>query len=299
MRYLILLLVVLSMSTSTFAGDEAVTSAKSLGLGNVGGFNFSSEAIFENPASLKFSQKASVSALYTSYMLGETKVFVGSGAWKIDPQWTVAVGLNRLSMDNFFQTAEDSNGDVIKTGATFGFGQTDYTAGVAYHITPDLSLGFSGTFIDQKIATFNGSSLQWNAGLHYTAPFAQFSLVGKNLLAQRIRYNDASNQIMDRSVAASMLYPIASDLSLLAELNAVSQPWTLLKKVGLAWQIAPELQLRGGWHEIKANGTVAKAFTFGVGFNVDDSLTINYAYEKNDYIEDANSHFISLQMWLR
>ena len=140
----------LSLSISSVVlAEDPLTSAKTIALGNIQGFNFSSEAIFENPASLQLHSKASFGSFFTTYMSGENKSTVFSAAYTLSPDLTLGTGYIQNSIDNLLSTQENSSGEFESTGA-FGFKESHYLIGGSYTAIPNLSLGLSSVYISQS-----------------------------------------------------------------------------------------------------------------------------------------------------
>ncbi len=289
---------VLMLSVPVMA-ELPVTSAGSVSIGNVQGFNFSSEAIFENPASLRLKSKASFSSFYTAYMGGENRSIVLSSGYKLTPSISVGAGFVQNSIDGLFYNQENSSNEYESTGI-FGFRESHYFVGGSYALSPDCSVGVSGTYMSQQFDTLFGRSIQLNVGGFYHVGELGFSLMGKNILAAKLEFNGGTSQDTYRTVTFGTSYhpQDASELGVFGEVSNVIQgsKMNLLSGVGIGYYLVPDsLQVRGGWREVYSSGKVTSTKSVGLRFDV-APFTINYAYELSDYAVQQDTHFMSLQV---
>ena len=291
-------LMILLMLASPVSAEDPLTSARTIGLGNIHGFNFSSEAIFENPASLQLRSNVSVSSFFTTYMGGENKSMVLTAAYTLSPGFVVGVGYIQNTIDGLFYTRENSDHEYESTG-TFGYKEAHYSLGASVSPTDELSFGISGAYLSQAFGSDNGSRIQFDAGTFYRAGNVGYSLVAKNILAGKMEFNDGSSQNTFRQLVLSAGYQPKPGvgISVFAQITGVigANNLAVLKGIGGGYYLVPHrFQIRGGWREIYSSGKISSSPSMGIGFEL-SPFTLNYAYEISGAAVQSDTHFLSIQ----
>ena len=115
-------------ATFSLLTTDVGTSAKSIGIANITGFEQSASAIFENSASLYGIKTASFAAFQTDFLLGESKFTCYSAAMRLGPG-VLAAGVMDNRVAGIKNTAADGNNEYLSVG-TFDFQNAIYK--VAY-----------------------------------------------------------------------------------------------------------------------------------------------------------------------
>jgi len=279
------------------AADFAVisdlgASARSIGMGNIRGFSYSADTLFENPAGLTRIKKYNVS-LFNTTLLDDVHYYSVALASNTNYGY-FGVGIYEALVANIPETYinELTTNDEFAVKSTFDYKDSIFKIGYAYHFSDTMDIGFSGTYYDRSYYSVEGSSFDFDFGLLIKQKYANFSFVIENLTPGRnFKYNNDKIEKIPTSFYFSwetmykdfLFYPQLrfTEGHTLTSLGTVYDP-----------SYIPLLQFSFGYkqhlsyvYEKQTTGTI------GVGLKL-EQMSVNYSFEKSDYtLNDNNSYF--------
>lgn len=292
------------ISSWTYAGDadallvtDLGSSARMIALGGIEGFTWTSNAVFENPASLAKIKKHSFSA-FTSTIIDEVTYINLSYAARTK-YGQFGVGYMSASVGGIPETAEREVEGQTRYYAIRYFDYLDYLAKLAYQvdIKENLHIGFTANYFNSRMDDLRGSGVNADVGVLWTTYPWTFSATAKNIFLnlQKEYTNDATENLPIQLLLATK-YEFR-DVDIMAQLKKERLRKSPLKAFGLAFRPSwlPFLKLYGGYKEYFAIRDVNSSTTLGVGLSI-EGVDFEYGYEASAHPEFDNYNYFSMSL---
>jgi hypothetical protein len=305
MRKTILALsLLLSLCNWTHAGDadallitDLGSSARMIALGGIEGFTWTSNAVFENPASLAKIKKHSISA-FTSKIMDEVTYINLSYATRTK-YGQFGLGYMSASVSGIPETGEREIDGQTRYYAIRYFDYLDYLAKLAYQvdIRENLHLGFTANYFNSRLDDLRGSGVNADVGLLWAHDPWTLSATAKNIFInlQKEYTNDATENFPIQLLLGAK-YEFR-DLDLMAQVKKERLRASALKALGIAYQPSwlPFLKLYAGYKEYFAIRDVESSTTLGVGLSI-EGVDFEYGYEASAHPEFDNYNYFSISV---
>lgn len=276
--------------------SELGTSAKSIGIGNIQGFDYSSNSIFENPASLGLSRKISLSA-FTTNVVGQLNVTAFSAS--IVSQYGVfGFGYLQGAVDGIFETGSTG----LEDNRFFVQSQFDYrdqTIKLAYSFSPydSLYLGSNFVYYKKSFGKISGQGMGVEVGAYQQLAEGDISVTVRNLLSTPVAYSNSQQETLPLQFLISGFYPLW-DFSIYSQWKYQSGKNGVFSLGGSSPVFGiPFLTLSAGYKQFWVLDAVSSGFTLGASL-IFDQFEVNYAFEKGNLVEDSTMHYISFSIGL-
>lgn len=281
-----------------FLHTDYGTSAKTIGIGNVEGFNESSAVIFENPAGLHSVDHISFSGFHTTYIAGSVDFYSLALAYKTKVG-TFGFGLFEHSVPNIKRTTEDNNGE-------YGYSDSFSNRNGVYKFSYGKQLSkntFGGTNLSyyyNEVDTTSGTGFNIDTGLYFDFHTLGVSLVAKNLIPKfEVSYSNGKAESLPLQLAIGLNKHYQDiDLYVQAKLQDPDDPYQF--SFGSKYQ--PEylnniFYVSMGWQQFLVVGNSYDKVTLGVGLEL-LGLTFHVAYEDSSFYESDQQYYSSISVKL-
>jgi competence protein ComGC len=286
-----LLLTIPAYGTDYLMLTEAGTSAKMIALGQIEGFDNSSNSLFENPASLGSIKNTSISA-YSTTLINEFEITNFSISQKT--KWgTFAIGQFSGKISDIPRTSTTGSGGDQQFLELGEFEYTDTLTKIGYqnNFKSRLSYGFTLNRYTKNIDNVTADGYDIDAGIKTKWGKTSVSLIAKNILERDIQYSNNQVETLPRQIILGGLYDLGCiGLYGQAKLNGEKG---IQKSAGVSAHIPsfPYLKLLAGYKEYFVLDDLKKGTAIGIALDM-GPFSLSYAYEKSDYVEfDSKSYF--------
>ncbi|MDA1353792.1 MAG: hypothetical protein O3A01_04885 [bacterium] len=295
--------VLLTIPVSAAAKYQMLTdlgsSAESIGRGNIEGFSYSSNSIFENPAALHRVEKFSA-AMFSSTIINEINFNNFSLAYKTKKWGAFSLGYMSSQVADIPITEENDAGIFIQNGS-FEYLNTITKLGYMYSINPKWHVGSALALYSNEIHTVTGTGYGLDIGSIYQFDKLVMSGFIRNITGGSVEYTDSADdsysgkEDLPFQYVFGMGYPI-HDFMFMSQYKDDGTNGLMSLGIGYTprwlWDV---LTIRAGYKEYSALADVRNTITLGVSLNL-FGLNFDYAYEESEHIEyDSNTYF-SLSM---
>lgn len=269
------------------------TSAETIGMGSVEGFNQSASTIFENPAGLYKIPHQSL-ALFSSTIMDEihySNVALSTstkyGSFGIGFMQATVFGLQHTAID------DDTDGSVISEEA-FDYKNTMYKFSYQRMIRSNVSFGASSVFYNSQFYDVRGSGYDFDAGLILDRGYFSASLFARNILPHgKVKFNENRIEPLPFQLIGSTKWSL-NRVDIMPQLKV--QQSNILPSLGFRYnpEFLPFIEFLAGYKShLTATNKNRENLTFGFGLNL-YGLHFNYAYERSDYIPLDNKSYFSI-----
>lgn len=287
--------------------SELGASAHTIGLANVEGFVYDATAVFENPASMVFVERHSVSA-FTSKLLGKVTYMNYAfareselGYWGVGYMATEVPGNHITSLSNENEVVSDST----KTYRNF-LAKIAY----AYPFSDTFSIGLAVDYYSNDILTHTANLWNLDLGSYWNIGGVDISAIAKNILTDsKAAYNytqeeQTSYGIYKFSVPQAVeVVPFelilgakmsTGEFDLFAQLKKKQFEPVMAKSFSVKYtpSFFKYIYIMGGSKDYFVVNSIDSTYTLGIGLNVFD-FSFNYAYEHGDSLVADNHSFYS------
>jgi len=287
-----LCIAILILCTPVMASDYLLitdngTSAKMIGIGMIEGFDNSANSLFENPANLGNTLSTSIS-IYSTTLIDEFEMTNFSISQKT--KWgTIAIGQFSGKISDITKTS------LTEELGTFGYSDTILKIGYQNTINPSTFYGITLTNYSKEIDTYSASGYDLDLGVKTQWKKGGISLVGKNILGNSVEYSHNQSESLPRQIVLSGQQKFGSiALYLQAKLNGDKGAQ---KSAGISAHLPffPQLKITGGYKEFFVLDTLKSGTTLGASLDI-GTFSINYAFEKSDYVGFDNKTYFSVSI---
>lgn len=294
----VLLIAFLTITNFVYAQAEYIllgdlgTSAKTIGIGNIGGFDNSANSIFENPANLATIKKTSIS-MYTTTLIDEFEITALSLSQKT--KWgTFGIGQIRGTVTNIPKT-KLANGDERRFIQNGSFDYTDTQTKISYEnrLLYNTYFGLSLNNYSKTIDTISASATDIDLGLKYFSKKVEISAFARNILGSTVEFSNNETEILPVQIIGAMKVDVFGiDVFGQSKINGKKG---IQNSVGVMvpFPFFNYLKLMGGYQEYFILNTKKAGLTLGLSLDI-AGLHFQYAYEKSDHIEFDNKNYFSL-----
>ena len=271
--------------------EEIGTSAKSIGHANIQGLSQSSNALFENPASIDPKNSKSFSMFYTQFG-NDINYANGSVYYNIPSIGFIGFGIMQTSIDGLLK-AKEVNDEFVEDG-TFAYLnrviKLSYTSQKTrtYFKKYKIKIGASASYYSSTIDTITGKGNNMDIGIKINYPENQISIIGKNILPNKVSYSNQQTETIKESLVIAHQLSITNKPIKNLNLKLLSQ--VILSKHNIpalsgAITLNPYqlkfLSMSLGLRSYIINHTKTKTNpTLGISLNLKD-LHFHYALEHN------------------
>lgn len=288
------------MFTTPFAAEfkyisDLGSSAKTIGIANIEGFNYTSSALFENPASLQGPNRLSFS-FFTTTLIQEI-TYTNLSINYLTKYGSFAAGYMSADVSGIPNTALDNNDRAIEID-TFSYNNSLFKLGYALELGRELNLGIGATFASTEAGSFiSGNGYNFDLGLSYTLEKLSFSLIGKNLLKNSpVTYSDGSEENFPSQTLFGSRYHMG-DFIAYGQIKLLDSSEKPLSSLALTY--SPEtlklLSLSIGYQEFIVPNEIKNNLTMGLSLYL-KGIEYNYAYETSEYVEFDGNHYFSISL---
>jgi hypothetical protein len=295
MKIIIIMAVMAShlMFSATYQSmTDLGTSAGMIGLGNIHGFEQSSNVLFDNPAGLNFVKGISGGSFFTELMGGEIQYKNGSVGLKTHVG-TFAIGYMGAMVDGIPKTAE-KNGEFIQLGS-FGYKNQLAKLGYAFELTQRVLVGMNLVGIHHEIDTVTGTAVNADVGGMLIMDRLNLNVVLQNAMFWNdLVYSNGGKEKIPTTVIGGIKYSFLKDVDMYVQLKTFLRERHQLTSVGISYQplfMARWVTFRVGIKEFLIMNDVHTSTTLGIGLDL-INIGFDFAYEKSSYFEvDAKNYF--------
>ena len=206
------------------------SSARHIAIGNVDGFSYGSDSIFENPAALYRVGNYSIN-LFSSNNLWDTAHNSISFASGLSETSTLSIGIYELSMSNFEYTDKSSN-QLFEGGrgnwyalsqGTFQLKKEVFKVAYQYSPSETTHFGITSTSYTHKMLDYLGKG--WDIDLGVITQVKQFEISAsiKNVLGNNMNFNNHVSEKLPRQFQISTGIPFKG-LYILPQLSYQNNP---------------------------------------------------------------------------
>ena len=268
---------------------------KTVSLGNISDFNLNANNIFSNPASI--SNLGSPCFSYTKSSFYEINFDSFAASYVLDNDLTLAAGYMQSAITGLAETSLNDYQEIVATN-DFDYTNWLFKVGLAKKLNKEFSLGISSTFYQTQFLDDIGNGLNFDTGVFYTAKNYQLSFLAANFIPYlNINFDDEKEKLPLRFITSAK-YLLLNDLDLLAKITFIQGKPTLLKAIGLNYDLnlaklvnnPVSLNFSLGYYEGFALDELKSSFTYGIGLTL-DNLAFNYAVIPTDFDKELKNYF--------
>jgi hypothetical protein len=275
--------------------SEAGTSASMIRLGNISGFDLSSAAIFENPASLFGTKDISIS-LFSTKIADELDII--SAAVSKKTQWgTFGLGYLNGSISDIPFTGITNQNTFYEIRA---FSYSDTTLKAAYELDIDhkIKVGVGLSHYEKSIDNISASAMDVEAGIYYIQDPLRISFVGRNLMGSSAIYSNDGVEKLPKQIALSGKYSWGS-ISVYGQ-GMLNGNKGIMKSAAISGHIPGIPILTGSiaYREFFVVESLKSSIAYGVGMDI-FGINIDYAMESSEYAPVNYKHYFSFNMDLQ
>ena len=274
-------------------------SSKSLGIGNVQGFDTGASAIFENPASIDVNVFSF--GLMNTYMMENKSAYTAYSAALDIIGVIIGVGFRQSLVDDLYITDVTDFSNDFKIIDSFMVKNSQLKLAGSIPLSKSFRIGVAGSIFEHVVGDKSGRGTNLDLGLLYDVGPLKVSLFGQNVLTfLDIEWQNAKEQLPIILNGATQLR--FYDIDLFLQLQQHNN--RLLKSIGTRY--TPSLfdglvYLSTGSEEYSVLGKSKRRNVIGLGLNLDLSLFektesnmgIDFSYQKSDYVLDDNRYLVS------
>jgi hypothetical protein len=280
--------------------DNKSSSAYSLGLAGVGGFDKNSSALFENPSSVKLD-RASFTTFYSSFMNEQVDTYSLTAGFR-RKKWHFMGGILRTSIDGIYETDRNEQDDIIVINDLAYYNQS-LKLGISRSFSK-ASFGFTTNYYKQHLGTEIGRGYNVDLGSTF---FINDSLRAaihiKNVLPfLDMTYSNDEIEELPLQSFFSLEKHLSSDFVGYAQVSSLGIDTKKGTLKALSLKFSPSLfnhrfYISGGYRDYQPLEEVKGKVALGVGLEL-RIADFYFAYEKSDYIPDDNQFFYSINIKL-
>ena len=265
------------------------TSAESIALGQVEGFSYGSNAIFENPAGLYRINQFGFSA-FTTRVINEVTYTNVAIAGKT-PIGTWGFGFMEATVSNIPETGRNTDGEHIVLN-TFDYKSSIYKLSYQRDLSQNLHFGTSYSYYLTKFYAVEGRGADLDAGVIYEGKDYEASVFARNLLPNNtVNYNGKAIENLPFHLVFSARFEY-EQFEFLPQFKLVDGAG--LPSFGLKAKPKhiPFITFMAGFkRHLDVTGKQHQNGSLGIGLRIYD-LELHYAYERSDYVLlDHKSYF--------
>ncbi len=275
---------VVATDTTSAAFSQFSDDARATGMG-MAATAWASDAtlVYWNPAKLAELKHYDLTLMTTTaFETTHTSIFVAAPYWGAGYRFSQTGGING--------TQRNTDNISAPTGEIYGFsGQVLYlSTGVA--LTEAFSVGITGLYIREDIATTNASGIGLTAAAAYKAtPWCTVALVAENVLAPTLQWNtpDHTRETLPLTLRSGLMIEVLKEALTLSTDYVSQQNRPSRLNIGTEFHPIPLASVSAGLH----NGQL----TLGTGLYL-DTLRANISWEasQNDVLDNFYRFSIGL-----
>ncbi|MBU8934083.1 MAG: PorV/PorQ family protein [candidate division Zixibacteria bacterium] len=296
--FLFLLILVSLFGRVSFAASNAGQTAADfllIGVGaraaGMGGANSAVsdgvDAAYWNPAGLTSVNRGEVILGHFSWYQ-DIKMEHGSVAWQVSDKTTLAVSISYLGYGTI--DGRDVNG--VSLGEISAY---DFYSGVSagYALSPEISVGFTGKFITQKLDDLNGSSFAVDIGGKYQQERFSVAAVLINM-GPDMDFDGVVEPLPSAGRLGVAVRPVKADLLTSIELEKRFHGGSVIRQ-GFEFGFSDQYFIRSGYNYYPGqdNRSFGTGITFGAGVQF-GRAQLDYAYTPSEHYSSEDLHRFSL-----
>ena len=297
MKYALALLVLGGFLYQVAAAEDYVilselgTSAEMIGIGRVNGFSKSADIIFENPAGMRSIRAVQAGFFTTRVVEANYQSFSVAFPTTIG---VVGIGYFGTGVDGIVASDVSESGRFISR-STFSISESVSKIGLQTDILGNVSFGGSVVFYSKNLVGDSVFGANFELGIQKESDIFSYSVVMRNVLPLDAVYKSGAREKMPMHIVPAVSYKL-DQLTLYGQGKCIlGKRAMILSSAGMKYDIIPgNFSVLGGVSEIlTASQTKSGRFQIGTVLNF-NSLSLQYAYEKGDYDDEQNQHYISM-----
>lgn len=262
--------------------------ARAAGMG--GAYSAVSEgasATYWNPAGLASVESSEVIFGHFAWYQG-INMEHGSLALKLSDRATIATSISYLD----YGTIDARNVNGVSIGEISAY---DFCGGISlgYALSSNISVGFTGKFINQKLDDLNGSTYAFDFGSKYQQD--RFSLVAVfTNLGPEQQFGAVSEPLPSAGRFGVEVHPLKIDLLTSIEFEKRFYGGSVIRN-GFEFGFSDQYFIRGGYNYYpnQDNRSFGTGFSFGAGVCF-DRVQLDYAYTPDEHYSSEELHRFSL-----
>jgi hypothetical protein len=277
------------------------TSSKMIGMGNIEGFDYSSAAVFENPAGLSESPTLSITAFYSAVM--EDVNYLNLAASTHTEFGNFGIGLMQVAVGNIDRVTKDAMGNIQAVGVDQVRDlviKAAYSPNQAGLIFPDTQIGVSLSYFVRDLVGATGRGASLTAGALYHPPLSPFTIsaqVKNAYIVRPLAYSNGTSEQIQPSLVLGSSY-MWGDFMYMAQLKVSPSPYPMLKSFGAVFKPKGLLgYLSAGLSEVAATDVqIHKNMTLGAGLEM-EGFSLDFAFKKSDFSAQDNIYCLSIHIY--
>ena len=297
---LITILVLFSINTNIFAASyydlitELGSSARMISLGNIEGFDYSSSAIFENPASLGLAKDFSA-GIFSTTLIDEVTYYAISASYR-SQYGMLGIGIMAASVDDIAITSQEQSSIIKQVYATEYTNYLNSILKIAYQysLNKNWHAGLAISSYLHKLHTVYGAGLDTDTGVFYTSDNLAISFCLKNLLSSPIVYNNDYEEKLPQQMVTSVMYNL-DEYSFMVQVKKPQPNLNMTRAIGIGYK--PRIfnslfNVYVGYREFYVLEKPKNGVSFGIGLDL-NLINFYAAYNKSDYYKQDNNIYFS------
>jgi hypothetical protein len=268
------------------------SSAESIGLASVEGFNRSSNSIFENPAGLKFTSNKSISFFTTSFM---NEIYYSNFSISGKTPWgNIGIGFMESKVQNIPFTGEDAQKQFF-TKSFFDYQNTISKLSYQTTMSKDIYIGASLVMYRSALWNIFGNGSNVDLGILYDGPDYAISSFGRNIIPNNyVRFSNQASELLPFQWVTSIKYKMAP-FHLFGQ-YALKESRSLYSGA-IRYTPSPDsiFNLSIGIKQFLTANVVNTNATLGMQLNL-SGFNVYFAYERSDYFELDHKNYLSVSL---
>ena len=281
-------------------------AADQIALGNVMGFSTSANGIFENPASLYRSGDISLAAFSSKIMSEVHYTNIAISSVFLDGR--IGVGVMQSTVVNIPETSCPSNacgfGEVgypELSPNSFDYNNAVYKLGYQEMIRRQIQFGANLSYYTKDFYTVYARGVNLDLGIIYLFHNRQYemSVLIKNIVPnQYMKYNTGELESLRAQRVLTLRRSFRNGLEVYPQIQWYCAQ--IMPSFGVKYRpnFFPYVQFLGGYRTA-LDTTLQRHNTMTVGLGIQlANLTINYAFERSDYVLSDHKNYLSMTVAL-
>ena len=293
----LLILVVLLGKVSVAASNAGRTAADFLLIGvdaRAAGMGGAYSAVSDGVSAAYWNPAGLTSLKGGEVILGHFSLYQdinmehGSLAWQLSDRVTMAASVSYLGYGTI--DGRDING--LSIGEISAY---DFCGGISagYAISPEISVGLTGKFINQKLDDLNGSTFAFDIGSRYQHEKFSVAVVLSNLGPDQ-KFESVSEPLPSVGRLGIAVRPMKADLLASIEFEKRFHGGSVVRQ-GFEFGFSDQYFIRGGYNYYanQDNRSFGSGLFLGAGVRF-NRVQLDYAYTPTEHYSSEDLHRFSL-----
>tara|TARA_B100000700_G_scaffold289799_1_gene347420 strand:- start:22 stop:927 length:906 start_codon:yes stop_codon:yes gene_type:complete len=256
------------------------SSARSIALGNVDGYNTAADAVFSNPAALTNTSTYSVS-LFSSKLMNDVHYFNAAISAKT-AYGTFAAGIYEQAVTGIASTSR-INHQIAQTGS-YAYKNTQMKLSYQTDLSSTVSVAATYTHYTVAVANYSGAGSNIDAGILASFNSFKLSVLAQNIVPnQSVSFSHGNKEQLPFSLSSTAIISF-KNITLLPQIKLSKNNILFSQGISYTPSFLTQVTLHAGYKQKLDYLSQKHAnLSLGASLNLLD-LNIHVAYERSDYI---------------